>query len=120
MAEEYIQGGKSTKYREMANPDITPFIVAQAAEQGDGVARRIFTKMGEYLGTGLASVVNLLNPEKIIIGGGVAGSGDLLLAPLKETLMKRAMPISAEAVEIVPAKLGNRAGVIGASLLAES
>ena len=76
--------------------------------------------MGEYLGTGLASVVNLLNPEKIIIGGGVAGSGDLLLAPLKETLMKRAMPISAEAVEIVPAKLGNRAGVIGASLLAES
>lgn len=120
MATDYIRGGKSTKYREMAVSEITPFIVAQAAEQGDGVAKRIYTIMGEYLGTGLASVVNLLNPERIIIGGGVAGCGDLLLAPLKETLLKRAMPISANAVEIVSAQLGNNAGVIGSSLLIDS
>lgn len=120
MATDYLKGGKSTKYREMAQGDITPYIVAQAAMQGDGVAKRIFTIMGEYLGTGLASVVNLLNPEKIIIGGGVAECGDLLLAPVKETLLKRAMAISANAVEIVPAKLGNTAGVIGSSLLIES
>lgn len=120
MANDYIRGGKSTKYREMAEGEITPYIVAQAAMQGDGVAKQIFTIMGEYLGTGLASVVNLLNPEKIIIGGGVAGCGDLLLAPVKETLLKRAMPISANAVEIVPAQLGNNAGVIGSSLLVES
>lgn len=120
MANDYLRGGKSTKYREMADGEITPYIVAQAAMQGDGVAKRIFTIMGEYLGTGLASVVNLLNPERIIIGGGVAGCGDLLLKPVKETLMKRAMPISANAVEIVPAQLGNNAGVIGSSLLVES
>lgn len=120
MATDYLRGGKSTKYREMADGEITPYIVAQAAMQGDGVAKRIFTIMGEYLGTGLASVVNLLNPERIIIGGGVAGCGDLLLAPVKETLLKRAMPISANAVEIVPAQLGNNAGVIGSSLLVES
>ena len=121
MAEEYIMGGKSTKYREMANGnDITPFIVAEAAKAGDPVARRIFTKMGEYIGIGMASVVNLLNPERIIVGGGVADAGDILMTPLKETLKKRAMKIAGETVEVVPAQLGNTAGVIGASLLIES
>ncbi len=120
MAEEYIKGGKSTKYRELANPDITPYIVSEAAKQGDPVAKRIFTIVGEYIGIGLASVVNLLNPEKIIIGGGVAAAGDLLLNPIKENLIKRAMPIAGSAVEIVPAQLGNSAGVIGASLLIKS
>lgn len=120
MAEEYIKGGKSTKYRELANPDITPYIVSEAAKQGDPVAKRIFTIVGEYIGIGLASVVNLLNPEKIIIGGGVAAAGDLLLTPIKESLIKRAMPIAGSAVELVPAQLGNSAGVIGASLLINS
>lgn len=121
MAEEYILGGKSTKYREMANGnDITPFIVAEAAKAGDAVAKRIFTRMGEYIGIGMASVVNLLNPEKIIIGGGVADAGDILLNPLQETIKNRAMKIAGETVEVVPAQLGNTAGVIGASLLIES
>lgn len=120
LAEEYIKGGKSTKYRELANPDITPYIVSEAAKQGDPVAKRIFTIVGEYIGIGLASVVNLLNPEKIIIGGGVAAAGELLLTPIKESLIKRAMPIAGSAVEIVPAQLGNSAGVIGASLLINS
>ena len=121
MAEEYILGGKSTKYREMANGgDITPFIVAEAAKAGDPVARRIFSRIGENIGIGMASVVNLLNPEKIIIGGGVADAGDILLDPLKDTLKKRAMKIAGETVEVVPAQLGNTAGVIGASLLIES
>ena len=119
MAEEYIRGGKSTKYRELANPDITPYIVAVAAKEGDPVARQIFRIMGEYIGKGLTSVVNLLNPEKIIIGGGVAEAGDILLDPIKETIQKRAMTIQRE-VEIVPAQLGNTAGVIGASLLIKS
>ncbi len=121
MAEEYISGGKSTKFREMASGgEITPYIVAEAAKLGDPVAKRIFTKVGEYIGFGLASVVNLLNPEKIIIGGGVADAGDILIEPIKETIKKRAMVVAGSAVEIVPAKLANTAGVIGASLLIES
>lgn len=120
MAEEYIKGGKSTKYRELSNGEITPYIVSEAAKQGDAVAKRIFTIMGEYIGTGLASVVNLLNPEKIIIGGGVADAGEILLNPIKETIVKRAMSISGSTVQVVPAQLGNTAGVIGASLLIES
>ena len=120
MAEEYIKGGKSTKYRELANPEITPYVVAEAAKQGDAVAKRIFTTIGKYIGIGLASVVNLLNPEKIIIGGGVAGAGDILLEPIEKALKNRAMPIAGSSVQIVPAQLGNTAGVIGASLLIDS
>lgn len=120
MAEEYIMGGKSTKFRELANPDITPYIVSEAAKLGDPVAKQIFNKMGEYIGFGLTSVVNLLNPEKIIIGGGVADAGDILLNPIRETIKKRAMVVAGSAVEVVPAELGNTAGVIGASMLVES
>ena len=120
MAENYIKGGKSTKYRELANPEITPYIVSVAAQEGDPVAKQIFRIMGEYIGMGLTSVVNLLNPEKIIIGGGVADAGEILFAPIRETIQKRAMTIQKNAVEIVPAKLGNTAGVIGASLLINS
>jgi len=120
MAREYIAGGKSSKYKEMATEELSPYIVAQAALQGDVVAKRIYTKMGETIGIGLSSVVNLLNPEKIIIGGGVAEAGDILLEPIRKTIAKRAMPIQAAAVEVVPAQLGNSAGVIGASLLINS
>jgi glucokinase len=118
MAYEYIMGGKSTKYKELAvNGPITPYMVYEAAKQGDAVSKRIFLIVGEYLGIALASVVNLLNPEKIIIGGGVGQAGDLLFDAIRETIKKRALGVSADAVEIVPADLGENAGVIGASLL---
>ena len=76
--------------------------------------------MGEYIGIGLTSVVNLLNPEKIVIGGGVADAGDILLEPLRKTLKSRTMPIQGGAVEVVPAQLGNTAGIIGSSLLIDN
>ena len=123
MAQDYIKGGKSTKFREMAaaeGGEITPYMVAKAAEAGDPVAKRIFEIVGEYIGIGLTSVINLLNPEKVIIGGGVAEAGDLLFNPIRKTIKERAMVVAGEAVEIVPAQLGNTAGVIGASLLIKS
>lgn len=121
MAKEYISGGKSAKYKEMAADGIiTPYIVAQAALQGDAVSIQIFKQMGKIIGTGLTSVINLLNPEKIIIGGGVADAGDILLEPIRKTILDRAMPIQAAAVSVVPAQLANSAGVIGASLLINS
>lgn len=121
MAQEYLKGGKSTKFREMAGADgeITPYIVAKAAEAGDPVAKRIFEIVGTYIGMGLVSVINLLNPEKVIIGGGVAAAGDLLLNPIRKTIKERAMVVAGNSVEIVPAELGNSAGVIGASMLVE-
>lgn len=122
MAQEYIKGGKSTKFREMAaveGGEITPYMVAKAAEEGDPVAKKIFEIVGEYIGIGLTSVINLLNPERVIIGGGVAESGELLLGPIRKTIKERAMVVAGNAVEIVPAQLGNSAGVIGASMLIE-
>lgn len=121
LAQEYLKSGKSTKFREMAGADgeITPYIVAKAAEAGDPVAKRIFQIVGEYVGMGLVSVINLLNPEKVIIGGGVAEAGELLFEPIRKTVMERAMVVARESVEIVPALLGNSAGVIGASMLVE-
>ncbi len=119
-AKEYMKGGKSSKFKELATEELSPYIIAQAAIQGDAVARRIYTKMGEIIGLGLTSVINLLNPEKVIIGGGIADAGDILFKPIKETILKRGMPIQASSVEIVHAELGNNAGVIGASLLIES
>lgn len=121
MAQEYLKGGKSTKFREMAGADgeITPYIVAKAAEAGDPVAKRIFEIVGTYIGMGLVSVINLLNPEKVIIGGGVAAAGNLLLDPIRKTIKERAMVVAGNSVEIVPAELGNSAGVIGASMLVE-
>ncbi len=121
MAKEFISGGKSAKYKEMATDGIiTPYIIAQAALQGDAVSLQIFKQMGEIIGIGLASVINLLNPEKIIIGGGVADAGEILLEPIRKTIEDRAMPIQKEVVKVVPAQLANAAGVIGASLLINS
>ena len=121
MAKEYISGGKSAKYKEMAADGIiTPYLVAQAALQGDAVSIQIFKQMGYIIGVGLSSVINLLNPEKVIIGGGVADAGDILLEPIRKTISDRAMPIQAASVKIVPATLANTAGVIGASLLINS
>ena len=118
MAKDYIAGGKSTKFKEIAaGNEITPFMVYEAAKQGDAVAKQIFNIVGEYLGVALVSVVNLLNPEKIIVGGGVGQAGDLLLNPVREAIQRRCIPTSAAAVEVVPAQLGESAGVVGASLL---
>ena len=118
MAKDYIAGGKSTKFKEIAQGnEITPFMVYEAAKQGDAVAKQIFNIVGEYLGVALVSVVNLLNPEKIIVGGGVGQAGDLILNPVREAIQRRCIPTSAAAVEVVQAQLGESAGVVGASIL---
>lgn len=118
MAHDYIMGGKSSKFKELAvNTPITPRIVYEAAKQGDAVAKAIFDRTGYWLGVALTGVVNLLNPEKIIVGGGVAQAGEMLLEPIRETIKKRAIGVSADAVQVVNAQLGETAGVIGASLL---
>jgi len=118
-----VMQGLTTSIGELVDYDlnrITPEVVAQAARQGDEIACSIYDQVGTYLGVAVASVIVMLTPERVVIGGGVARAGDLLLAPLRRTAFDRAaMMRPQERVEIVPAELGNNAGVIGVALWAE-
>ncbi len=96
---------------------ITPLGVAQAAKQGDRFSKRVWREAGEHLGTALVGLVNILNPQKIILGGGLAQNGEILFKPVVQTIMKKAFPIAARSVKVVPAKLGVDAGLIGAASL---
>jgi glucokinase len=91
--------------------------VAEAARGGDLLARRIWHAAMLDLGAGIATVVNLFNPEVVVIGGGVSCSHDLLLPTVRAVVAKRAMPILARGVRIEVAALGEDAGVVGAAAL---
>jgi glucokinase len=97
---------------------LTPRLIVQAARKQDTIAVEIWKEIGTHLGVALASVVNLLNPEKIVIGGGVANAGDLLLDVVRKTVKERAMKGPADSVRIVKAQLGEDAGIVGAAVLA--
>ena len=117
-AEEVLSGGRPSRIRELkGSGSLTPAIVAEAARKGDAPAQRILYETGRWIGIGLANVINLLNPEIIIIGGGVANAGNYLLDPIRETIKKRALRSPGEAVRVEPAQLGESAGIIGSSLL---
>ncbi|WP_394237206.1 ROK family glucokinase [Niallia oryzisoli] len=98
---------------------ITAKLVFDAAKEGDKLANRVIEQVVFHLGLALANLANGLNPEKIVIGGGVSKAGGALLEPLKTAFTPFAFPRVAQGVEIVPATLGNQAGVIGAAWLAK-
>ena len=98
--------------------ECTPLLLAEAALRGDAVAAAVWEETGVMLGAALANVVWLLNPDAIILGGGVALAGELLFAPLRQTLRERVSPVFFEHLHIVPAELGSDAGLIGAGALA--
>jgi predicted NBD/HSP70 family sugar kinase len=96
--------------------DITAKDIGAAARAGDPLSLDIITTTGTYLGVGLVNIVNIFNPEIIIIGGGVAELGDFLLDPARRVVGKRAFQISAQLVRIVTAELGDEAAVRGAAV----
>jgi glucokinase len=98
--------------------NITAKDVGQAAREGDSLALAVISRAAYYLGVGLANVVNVLNPDVIIVGGGLSKLGDLLLEPAIKTVQERAFQLPAQAVRIVPSQLGDDAGVVGAAVFA--
>ena len=98
--------------------NITAEKVSIAAQDGDSLASEVILKAATYLGVGLANLVNIFNPEMIIIGGGIAKMGDPLLNPARQVVRERAFQLSAQAVQIVSAQLGDDAGVLGAAVFA--
>jgi glucokinase len=97
---------------------ITPAQVASAAEAGDAEALAIFTRAGEAIGIAVAAVMTTVDPEVVLIGGGVGQAGELLLRPIREEAARRCRMVPAGATPVIPAALGEKAGLVGAAALA--
>src|SRR5215470_5908671 len=100
------------------NKDFTADDVAHEAKEGDDFALMMIERTGKYIGTGVASVINLLNIEKIILGGGVMDAGSLILNPIILEARRRAFQPCFEATQIVAGTLGRDAITVGAAMLA--
>ncbi len=98
--------------------DCTPLALAKAAHAGDEIARGLWNALGTEIGAALASVVWIVNPDTIVIGGGVANAGDLLFDPIRREITARTIPVFNAHLRILPATLGNEAGIIGNAALA--
>jgi glucokinase len=101
-----------------AGREITGALVTELAHDGDAAARAIMTEMGGRLGLGMVTLVNVFNPEVIVVGGGAIAAGELLLAPARAVLEERALPVSREGVRVVSAHFGAEAGMLGAACMA--
>ena len=88
--------------------------IFDAAKEGDIFSLDLVDYEAEYLAMGIANILNIINPETIVLGGGVALAGDILLEPLRKKLEKYALPVTLEGLKIVQGVLGNEAGIKGA------
>jgi len=95
----------------------SPEELSRLAEQGNQKALALWSGVGEHLGNALVGAVNILNPDCIVVGGGVSAAGKVLLDRVRRVVRKRAMSVQAKKVKILRAKLGNDAGLVGAAIL---
>jgi glucokinase len=98
--------------------ELSAFDVYEAGKAGDQLAGEVFRLMGQYLGIALAGLINVLNPEVIVIGGGVAAGWDLYIGHVRGEIEKRAYREPAKRAKLVPALLGDDAGILGAARVA--
>jgi glucokinase len=99
--------------REVSGP-----LVTELAFDGDGDALALLEELGTWLGIGLVNVVNIFNPDVVVIGGGVIAAGELILAPARRVLAERALAFPAEHVRVEAAHFGAESGMLGAALFA--
>ncbi|HEY2422958.1 MAG TPA: ROK family protein [Chthoniobacterales bacterium] len=109
----YAAAGKS-----LSNEEAEPKKLSEAADAGDPQASELWSEIGLKLGIGLSNVIWLLNPHRIVIGGGVAKAGERLFSKITSAIRERTEKTFWEKLKIVPATLGNDAGIIGAATLA--
>ena len=116
LGQDALKSGEDTMIDDLVDDvnEVDGAVVAQAAEEGDEVALELMDTIAERLGTGLASLINIFNPSRIVFGGGVSNAWPLLKDKIWETIDARAMESLAEKVEIIPAELGSDVGVAGA------
>jgi glucokinase len=113
--------GQATAIGEMAGYDlnkITPHLIAKAAEAGDPIALQIWETVGEYMGVAIMNAALVVGPKKVVVTGGVAAAGDLLLKPIRRTLKERVNVMPTDQIEVVCGELGDEAGMIGMAVWA--
>ncbi|MCB5181618.1 ROK family transcriptional regulator [Streptomyces antimicrobicus] len=98
-------------------PELTMERVVELARSGDPGCRRVVADVGRHVGSGVASLCNLLNPSRIVLGGSLAEAGELVLAPIRESVGRYAIPSAARQLSVVTGALGGRAEVLGALAL---
>jgi len=103
--------------KEFFAKEIDSITLFEMAKKGDKKAIKVWEITGKYLGIGLANLVNVLNPDIIVIGGGIAGAGEFLLGPARKEMKKNILSSLARNTPVVHAKLGEYSGAIGAGLL---
>lgn len=96
---------------------LTPHLLAKAALQGDRTALQVWNETAEYLGIVFAGIANFLNPDVIVVGGGISAAGDFFLGRIRKVIKARAMAVPAKKLKLLRSRLGNRAGVLGAASL---
>jgi len=115
-----VSSGVNTLIKELVEGDIkkiTAEVVAHAAKEGDDIALQLLNEVGRYLGIAIASIINLLNPELIVIGGGVSKAGEFFFEEIKNVIKKRAFTTMVKTPEIVTSSLNEDASSIGAAAL---
>lgn len=117
-AQERLQAGEESSLSQIDCSRITAHDVAAAARKADPLAVEIFRRAGTLLGYGIANMVNLLDPQVIILGGGLAAVSDLYIDSLRAAVLERAQPLSAAQVKVVVSRLGDRANLLGCARLA--
>jgi len=115
-ARETLATGRRSRLREL--PDFTAADVARLAREGDPVAVEVWDGTVRFLGLGVAAIVTILAPERVVLGGGVTEAGDFLFDPLRREVRRRVKLVAVESVPILPAALGRDVGILGAAAVA--
>ncbi|MCB5165538.1 ROK family transcriptional regulator [Streptomyces bambusae] len=98
-------------------PDLTMEKVVALAREGDPGCRRVIADVGRHIGSGVANLCNLLNPSRVVLGGSLAEAGELVLAPIRDSVSRYAIPSAARQLAVATGALGSRAEVLGALAL---
>jgi glucokinase len=119
-AADALRAGHRSSLKSLWNRDpdsLTAKAIADAAYDGDDPARRIYQDMGTWLGIGIATLINVFNPEKVIIGGQVSKAWELFIESMQEEISRRALRVPARRAELLPARCGDDAGLLGAAYM---
>lgn len=115
-----LQTGRPSRLAEVVGADhslVDPRLIADLARKGDALCSEVMNRMGYYLGLAVCNVIVLCDPDRVVIGGGIAAAGEVIFAPLRRTVQHVSRISRFDPQRIVPAALGNEAGMYGAGAL---